>query len=104
MGPPPPEALGPGWLVGALDLAVAPIAEDVTIAFRIDGEEATVVAGRAVPGLVTDADVLVEGDATGFYHLFVDGALDGVRIEGDVRIVEQLVAAFSATTPEPIPA
>ena len=104
MGPPPPEALEPGWLVGALDLAVAPIAEDATIAFRIDGEEASVVGGHAVPGLVTAADAVVEADATGFYHLFVDGALEGVRIEGDVRIVEHLVAAFSATTPEPIPA
>ena len=104
MGPPPPEALEPGWLVGALDLAVAPIAEDVTIAFRIDGEEASVVGGHAVPGLVTAADAVVEADATGFYHLFVDGALEGVRIAGDVRIVEHLVAAFSATTPESIPA
>ena len=104
MGPPQPDALEEGWLVGALDIAVAPIAGDVSVAFRIEGEEASVVDGRAVPGLAAVADAVVEGDAVGFYHLFVDGALDGVRIEGDFRIVEQLVAAFAAPTPEPLPA
>ena len=104
MGPPPPDALEPGWLLGALDIAVAPIAGDVSIAFRIDEEEASLVEGRAVPGLVGVADAVVEGDAVGFYHLFVDGALDGVRIDGDFRIVEQLVTAFAPPAPEPLPA
>jgi DNA-binding HxlR family transcriptional regulator len=103
MGPPPPDALEEGWLLQALDLAVAPISGDVAIAFRIDDEEASVVEGRAVPGLVGVADAVVEGDATGFYHLLVDGALDGVRIEGDFRLVERLVAEF-ATTGAPLPA
>ena len=103
MGPPPADALEEGWLVGALDIAVAPIAGDVSIAFRIGGEEASIVDGRAVPGLVAVADAVVEGDAVGFYHLFVDGELDGVRVEGDFRIVEQLVAAFSPTA-APLPA
>jgi DNA-binding HxlR family transcriptional regulator len=102
MGPPPPDALEEGWLVGALDLAVAPIAGDVSIAFRIGEEEASIVDGRAVPGLVSVVDAVVEGDAVGFYHLFVDGELDGVKIEGDFRIVEQLVAAFSPTA-APLP-
>lgn len=104
MGPPPLDTLEPGWLVGALGLAVAPIAGDVTVAFRIGEEEASLVDGRAVPGLVAVADAVVEGDAVGFYHLFVDGALDGVRVDGDFRIVEQLVAAFSPPTPAPLPA
>jgi DNA-binding HxlR family transcriptional regulator len=103
LGPPPPDALEEGWLVGALDLAVAPIAGDLAIAFRIGGEEASIVDGRAVPGLVSVADAVVEGDATGFYHLFVDGDLDGVRVEGDLRVVERLVAAFSPTA-APLPA
>ena len=104
LGPPPADALEEGWLVGALDLAVAPMAGDVTIAFRIGDEEASIVDGRAVPGLVTVADAVVTGDALGFYHLFVNGELDGVRIEGDFRLVEQLVAAFSPTPSEPLPA
>ena len=103
LGPPPPEALEEGWLVGALDIAVAPIAGDISIAFRIGDEEASIVDGRAVPGLVAVVDATVEGDATGFYRLFVDGELDGVRIDGDFRAVEHLVAAFSPTA-APLPA
>lgn len=103
MGPPPTEALEPGWLLGALDLAVSPLAGDIVVAFRIGEEEASLVDGRAVPGLAAVADAVVEGDAVGFYHLFVDGALDGVRIDGDFRAVEHLVAAFSLTA-EPLPA
>lgn len=103
MGPPPADALEPGWLVHALDLAVSPLSEDVTIAFKIGDEEASLVEGRAVPGLGAAADAVVEGDALGFYHLFVDGALDAVRIEGDFRAVEHVVAAFRLT-PDPLPA
>jgi DNA-binding HxlR family transcriptional regulator len=104
MGPPPSDALEEGWLVGALDIAVAPIAGDISIAFRIGDEEASIVDGRAVPGHVTVVDAVVEGDAVGFYHLFVDGQLDGVRIDGDFRAVEHLVAAFSpATAAPPLP-
>jgi DNA-binding HxlR family transcriptional regulator len=103
MGPPPLDALEEGWLVGALDIAVAPIAGDISIAFRIGDEEASIVDGRAVPGHVAVVDAVVEGDAVGFYHLFVDGQLDGVRIDGDFRAVEHLVAAFSPTS-APLPA
>jgi DNA-binding HxlR family transcriptional regulator len=103
LGPPPEEALEPGWLLGALDLALSPVAREGAIAFRIGSEEASLVNGKAVPGLTADVDALVEADATGFYHLVVDGALDGVRIDGDRAVVERLVAAFSPT-PEPLPA
>jgi DNA-binding HxlR family transcriptional regulator len=104
MGPPPDEALEPGWLLGALDLALSPVAREGAIAFRIGEEEASLVDGTAVPGLVGVVDAVVETDATGFYHLFVDGKLDGVRIDGDREAVERLVAAFSPATPEPLPA
>ena len=102
MGPPPVDALEPGWLLGALDLALSPIARAGAIAFRIGDEEASLVDGKAIAGLVSDADATVEGDAAGFYHLFVDGALDGVRIDGERGAVERLVAAFSPT-PQPLP-
>ncbi len=104
MGPPPDEALEPGWLLGALDLALSPVAREGAIAFRIGDEEASLVDGTAVPGLAAVVDAIVETDASGFYHLFVDGNLDGVRIDGDREAVERLVAAFSPATPEPLPA
>lgn len=103
LGPPPPEALEPGWLAGALEVAVSPVAGDVAVAFRIGEEEASIVDGKVVPGLTGVADAVVEGDALGFYRLFVDGELDAVRIDGDFRVVEHLVSAFRPAT-EPLPA
>ena len=101
MGPPPPDALAEGWLVDALDLALAPICRGATIAFRIGGEEASLVDCAAVPGIAADYDVLVETDATGFYHLVVDRRLEGVRIDGDVTALDQLLDGFA---PSPLPA
>jgi DNA-binding HxlR family transcriptional regulator len=95
MGPPPPHALEPGWLQDALDLSLAPLCSQATLAFRIDGEEASLVSGRVVPGIAPGHDVLVEGDATGFYHLVVDRRLDGVRIEGDREVLERLLDGFA---------
>jgi DNA-binding HxlR family transcriptional regulator len=104
MGPPPLEALDPGWLVDALDLALSPISPVGRLAFRIGDEEASLVDGVARPGLVDDPDVFVESDAIGFYHLVVDRQTEGVRIEGDVAVLERLIDAFGPkpATPEPI--
>lgn len=104
LGPPPLEGLEQGWLVGALDMAIAPLAPVGRIAFRIGAEEASLVDGQAVPGLVEPADASVEADAVAFYHLFVDGRLEGARIDGDRGLVERLVSAFAPATPEPLPA
>jgi DNA-binding HxlR family transcriptional regulator len=104
MGPPPTGALEEGWLVGALDVAVAPLARSGTVAFRVGAEEASIVDGRVGPGIAEAADAFVECDPVAFYHLFVDGRLEGVRVDGDRELVEDLVAAFSAATPEPLPA
>ena len=103
MGPPPAEALVEGWLADALDLALAPLCRGATIAFRIGGEEASLVDCAVVPGIAEDYDALVEADAAGFYHLFVDRQLEGVRIEGDAAAVQRLVDGFSPT-PSPLPA
>ena len=103
MGPPPPDALGEGWLLGALDLALSPDAPPGTLAFRIGAEEASLVDGIAVQGIVEDYDVLVETDAIGFYHLVVDRQLEGVRIDGDMAALEQLLDGFAAS-PSPLPA
>lgn len=101
LGPPSADALEPGWLLGALGLVVPPTAGDMVVAFRIGDEEASIVDGRATPGLAGVADAIVDGDAEGFYRLFVDGELDAVRIEGDFRAVEHLVAAFRPNAPLP---
>jgi DNA-binding HxlR family transcriptional regulator len=102
MGPPPPDALAEGWLVGALDVALAPLCRGGRIAFRIGDEEASILDCTAVEGIVEDYDVLVETDATGFYHLVVDRQLDGVRIDGDATVLEPLLDGFSS--PSPLPA
>jgi len=106
MGPPPPDALDEGWLLGALDLALSPLCKGARIAFRVGDEEASLVDCVATPGIAEDYDVLVETDATGFYHLVVDRRLDGVRIEGDVAALEQLLDGFapSPLSASPLPA
>jgi DNA-binding HxlR family transcriptional regulator len=103
LGPPPPDALEEGWLLQALDLTLAPISPRGTFAFRIGGEEATLVDGVPTAGIVDQPDVLVEGDPVGFYHLVVDRQLEGVRIEGDADVLERLLDGF-APTAEPVPA
>jgi DNA-binding HxlR family transcriptional regulator len=103
LGPPPLEALEPGWLMHAIDLALSPATPAGTIAFRIGDEEASLVDGVAYEGVVDDSDAFVETDAVGFYHLFVNRQLDGVRIEGDPALVDSLIDAF-APTPAPLPA
>jgi DNA-binding HxlR family transcriptional regulator len=101
MGPPPADALEPGWLMHALELALSPLCKGSTIAFRVGDEEASLVDCTATPGIAEDYDVLVETDATGFYHLVVDRKLEGVRIDGDVAALEQLLDGFAAS---PLPA
>jgi DNA-binding HxlR family transcriptional regulator len=103
MGPPPLEALDPGWLVDALDLALSPISPAGRLAFRIGDEEASLVDGVARPGLVDDPDVLVESDAIGFYHLVVNRQTEGVRIEGDFAVLERLIDAFGPKPAMPDP-
>lgn len=104
MGPPPPDALEAGWLLNALELALAPGAPSGTLAFRIGSEEGSLVDGVVTPGIAADADVLVESDALGFYELFVNRDSTGVRVEGDRDVLEQLVDAFAPATPAPLPA
>ncbi len=104
MGPPPLDALEEGWLVDALDLALSPVSASATIAFRVGDEEASLVNGVATPGIADGADVVVETDAIGFYHLVVNRQAEGVRIEGDADVLERLLDAFSPARPEPLPA
>lgn len=103
LGPPPEDGLDEGWLQHALDLGLSPVSPDGRIAFRIGAEEASLVDGRVVAGVVPDYDLLVEADATAFYYLVIDGRQDGVRVEGDPMILNQLISAFAASPTGPVP-
>lgn len=97
LGPPSEAELGPGWLARALRTAVAALAPDVRIAFRVGEEEASLVDGVVVDGCAQAADTVVTTDAAGLYHLVVSGALEDVAIEGDESAVRRLVEALRAS-------
>ena len=99
LGPPDDAELDPGWLVRALDLAVLATPTDAAIEFRVGDEVASIVAGEAHVGALTDADAVVETDADGFYRLVVERSFDDVRIEGDTGVVEQLVGRLGTESP-----
>jgi DNA-binding HxlR family transcriptional regulator len=97
LGPPTAEdELFPGWLENALDTVLAPIAPPGRFEFRVGDEVASLVDGEAQPGSVEEPDVVVEGDAEGIYHMFVDRRLDLVSVQGDRDLLEQLIAAAPA--------
>ncbi len=104
LGPPGPDALlHAGWLASALRTAVVDLAPDARIAFRVEGEEASLDAGTVVTGVVDGVDAVVEANAAGFYHLIVDGRVEGIEIEGDSEAVARLVATLVLTTAPALP-
>ena len=101
LGPPTSEdELFPGWLQNALDIGLAPVAPPGRFEFRIGDELASLVDGEAIAGPVEEPDVVLEGDAEGFYHLFVDRRIEGLSIDGDRTLLERLLDA----APRPIEA
>ena len=99
LGPPPPDALGPGWLQHALDLGIGPVSSRGRIVFRVGDEVASLVDGTVVTGEVPDPDLLVETDPTHFYYLVVEGCRDGVTLVGNAELLDELVEAFSSGAP-----
>jgi DNA-binding HxlR family transcriptional regulator len=94
LGPPTDgDELFPGWLENALDTVLAPIAPLGRFEFRVGEEVASLVDGTAVSGPADDPDVVIEADPEGIYYLFVDRRLDGVTVEGDRRLLDQLIEA-----------
>jgi len=99
LGPPTAEdELFPGWLENALDTVLVPVAPPGRFVFRVGDQVASIVDGEARPGAVEDPDVVVEGDAEGIYHMFVDRRLDLVSVEGDRELLDRLVEA----APQPV--
>ena len=92
LGPPTdPTELFPGWLENAIDSVLGPIAPPGRFEFRVADEVATLVDGETVGGRVEAPDVVVEGDAEGLYHLFVDRRLDLVTVRGDHDLLRRLL-------------
>jgi DNA-binding HxlR family transcriptional regulator len=94
LGPPTEQTeLFPGWLDNALDTVLAPVAPPGRFEFRVGSEVASLADGTARPGPIDDPDVVVEGDAEGIYHLFVDRRLDCVTVHGDRDLLLRLLDA-----------
>ena len=90
----PPTAGGElyeGWLANALDTMLAPLAPPGRFEFRVGDEVASLVDGEARSGPVEQPDVVVEADPQGIYHLFIEGQLDQVSVDGDRELLEQMV-------------
>ena len=105
LGPPTDEdELFPGWLENAVDAVLAPIAPPGRFVFRVGDEVASLVDGEAQPGAIDQPDVVVEGDAEGLYHMFVDRRLDLVTVEGDRALLERLVEAAPQPDAAPVSA
>jgi DNA-binding HxlR family transcriptional regulator len=94
LGPPPAEVEGcRGWLVNALELTLESFDVGGCVEFRIDDERAWVSAGAVHHEPPREPDTVVTGDPRGLYHLLIEGDVEGVRVDGDRAVVQQLVAA-----------
>lgn len=97
LGPPTREdELFPGWLANALDTVLAPLAPPGRFEFRVGEEVAALVDGEVLDGPAEDPDVVVEGDPSGVYYMFIQRRLDCVNVEGDLALLEQLIEAAPA--------
>ena len=99
LGPPLVEgALEPGWLSGALRIALPPTTP--CIEFRIGDEVAHVAAGESFAGAAEEPVAIVEGDVEAFYDLLVNRNLDSVAVRGSKAVVVDLLAALPPRAPD----
>jgi DNA-binding HxlR family transcriptional regulator len=92
LGPPSDgEELYPGWLANALELWASRVPHG-RLEFRVGVETASIVDGEVRSGSVEEPDVLVTGEPSDFFHLLIDGRLDGVVVDGDRDLLERLVS------------
>jgi DNA-binding HxlR family transcriptional regulator len=95
LGPPTEDdELEPGWLAGALEMALPPNPTHSRVEFRVDDEIASFVGGEAQPGPLEDPDAVVVCDRAGFYRLLVDRDLQCVSIAGDSDVIRSLIASL----------
>ena len=99
LGPPLVEgALEPGWLSGALRIALPPTTP--CIEFRIGDEVAHVAEGESFAGAAEEPVAIVEGDVEAFYDLLVNRDLDSVAVRGSKAVVVDLLAALPPRAPD----
>jgi DNA-binding HxlR family transcriptional regulator len=105
LGPPSGDAaLFEGWLANAVDIVLAPIAPPGRYEFRTGDDIASLVDGVARPEAIDDPDVVVTGSPEAIYHMFVDRRIDCVEVDGDRRLLEQLIAVAPPNLESPVPA
>jgi DNA-binding HxlR family transcriptional regulator len=95
------DEMAPGWLFSALDTVFAPYSPPGSFEFRIGSETASLVDGQARRGSIDEPDVLVEAEPDSFYYLFLERCWDGVTVEGDRALLEQLLDAAAGPVPAP---
>ena len=97
LGPPGPDAdLFPGWLENAIRIGLSERPAEGRFEFRVGDELVSLVDGEVRSGGCPDADVVVEGEPTGFFHLLVEGDASGLTFTGDEAAVERLLAGGRA--------
>jgi len=95
LGPPASRGdLEPGWLPGALRIALPLEHLESRIEFRVDGEVASVADREIVRGAIESPDAVIVGDGSGFYHLLVERDLEAISVEGDIEAVRAMLAAL----------
>jgi DNA-binding HxlR family transcriptional regulator len=91
--PAPVGDLEPGWLHGALRIALPPSGTG-RLEFRIGDEVASFADGEVHEGSLDEPDAVIVGDPPGFYCLMVDRTIDAVSIEGDADAVRAMLDAL----------
>lgn len=100
--PPDLTDLEPGWLHGALRIALPSASSERRLEFRIGEEIASVVDDVIVEGSIEDPDAIVTGDPPGLYRLMVDRDINAVSIEGRSDAIRAMLAALPAVQSEPV--
>lgn len=101
LGPPAPdEALQPGWLAGALRIALPPDGVDACVEFRIGDEVAWISGGDVRAGSAQKPDAVVEGEPAALFHLLVDRDFAGVNVRGSRAAVNRMLETLP---PRPAP-
>jgi DNA-binding HxlR family transcriptional regulator len=94
--PPPTHdtELEPGWLAGALEMALPQTCLEGTLEFRVDAEVAHFSRGEGENGPAESPDAVIICDRAGFYRLLVDRDFTDVTIEGDAELVRSIAASL----------